>query len=102
MKVIATTLGLLVASSVFAQAPAGGPPPNGQTPEQAFAQRDTNKDNFLVKAELEGTRMVDRFDAADTDKDGKLSLTEYVAARAAGGQGMGMGAGMGATPPAAP
>ncbi len=56
MKITATALGLLMATSIWAQAPAnsqkpgaaGNGPQGGQTAEQSFNNRDANKDNFLV------------------------------------------------------
>lgn len=75
----------LMAGSAFAQTPAQTPT-NGQAPSQmsaeaAFKQRDANKDGFLSKTEITGSRVADRFDQLDTNKDGKLSLAEYQAGR---------------------
>lgn len=98
MKITATALGLLMATSIWAQAPAnsqkpgaaGNGPQGGQTAEQSFNNRDANKDNFLVKTEITGSRLADSFDKFDTNKDGKLNLAEYKTGRdSMQGQGMG-------------
>jgi len=86
MKTIVTTLGLLMAASAFAQTPApaaGGMAPSATTAEEWFAQHDANKDKFLTKDEVKGTRTDGNFEKFDTDKDGKLSFAEYKAGREA-------------------
>lgn len=99
MKITATALGLLLAAtSTWAQAPtnttkpgdAGNTRQGGQTAEESFKNRDANKDNFLTKTEITGSRVADSFDKLDTNKDGKLSMAEYKIGRdAARGQGQG-------------
>ncbi len=81
MKITVTTLGLLIAATSFAQAPAS--PPAATTAEEWFQQHDTNKDKFLVKTEVTGTRTEGNFEKFDTNKDGKLSFEEYKAGREA-------------------
>ena len=108
MKIILSTLSLLVAATAFAQAPAS--PPAATTAEEWFKQHDANNDKFLVKAEVTGTRTYGNFDKFDTNKDGKLDFAEYKAGREAtegaaaasssapaaeGGMGGGMGGGGG-------
>lgn len=106
MKMILSTLSLLVAATAFAQAPAT--PPAATTAEEWFKQHDANNDKFLVKTEVTGTRTDGNFDKFDTNKDGKLDFAEYKAGRdategaaaasssapaAEGGMGGGMGGG---------
>ena len=79
MKIILSTLSLLVAATAFAQAPAS--PPAATTAEEWFKQHDANNDKFLVKAEVTGTRTDGNFDKFDTNKDGKLDFAEYKAGR---------------------
>jgi Ca2+-binding EF-hand superfamily protein len=86
------------------QPPAGSPPPQGaarppekdkdgmgfKSPDQRRAQMqerfnkaDTNKDGGLSKAELQAAgmqRVLDNFDAIDANKDGKVTLEEMRAA----------------------
>ncbi len=86
MKTAYTLLGLMITCAVVAQAPVNqGPGPNPARPaaEEAFKNRDTNKDSFLSKTEISGTRIADAFDKLDTNKDGKLSLAEYKTGREA-------------------
>lgn len=104
MKFAFTTLTatLILSATAGAQTPAGGqrqgaanqPGQQSQTAEESFKKRDANKDNFLSKTEITGSRVADNFDKLDTNKDGKLSLAEYKAGRDAmqgqqGPQGMG-------------
>lgn len=90
MKTLIATVSLALAASAIAQTPAtSGPKPNagmaagqgGQTAEQSFTKRDANKDHFLTKAEISGSRVESSFDKFDTNKDGKLSLAEYTKGR---------------------
>jgi Ca2+-binding EF-hand superfamily protein len=100
MKVTLTALSLLLAATTWAQAPApksgaaGTQQQGGQTAEESFKNRDANKDNFLSKTEITGSRVADSFDKLDTNKDGKLSLAEYKIGRDAvqGQQGQGRAA----------
>lgn len=103
MKLILSTLSLLVAATALAQAPAS--PPAATTAEEWFKQHDANSDKFLVKTEVTGTRTDGNFEKFDTNKDGKLDFAEYKAGRdategaaaasssapAEGGMGGGMG-----------
>jgi hypothetical protein len=71
MKTIYTLLGLMIASSAMAQAPANqrpGPNQGGQTAEASFKNRDANKDNFLSQTEISGSRVADAFDKLDTTR----------------------------------
>jgi hypothetical protein len=93
MKVVSklVPLVLLIPCVVAAQAPppgGGGPPPGGPpTAESILARLDKDKDGFVSKAEVEGSRLANRFDETDKNKDGKLSLDELKAMpmRAPGG-----------------
>ena len=62
------------------------PPEQGKSPprysttdvERAFNFMDANKDRQLSRQEAAGFRQVAKyFDAADTNKDGMLSLSEF-------------------------
>ena len=118
MRITATALGMLIAATSFAQAPASAP--STTTAEEWFQQHDANKDKFLTKTEVAKTRTEENFDKYDSNKDGKLDYAEYKAGRDAvegtgasssaaapaeggmgGGEG-GMGGGMGGgeAPPA--
>lgn len=78
MKTAYTLLGLMIASVAFAQTTNQSPTSQGRvTADQAFKNRDTNKDNLLSKAEVSGTRLADAFDRLDTNKDGMLGLEEF-------------------------
>jgi hypothetical protein len=69
--------------AAFAQQPSQPPgqAPASSTPEIAFMRADTNGDGKLSKAEAAGLRSVaSKFDALDKDKDGMLSMSEYMAA----------------------
>ncbi len=74
-------LGLMIATSLWTQTSASQKgnqvgPQDGQSAEESFKKRDTNKDNFLSRTEISGSRVADSFDKIDTNKDGKLSLNE--------------------------
>jgi EF hand len=82
-------LGLVAALplAVLAQQPAqpGGQPPSQapatSTPEIAFMRADSNGDGKLSKPETARLPAVaQKFDALDKDKDGVLSMAEYMAA----------------------
>jgi Ca2+-binding EF-hand superfamily protein len=46
--------------------------------DAAFARYDKNKDGFVTKAEIPpGHDLLDHFDMADKDRDGKLSKREF-------------------------
>lgn len=46
--------------------------------DTAFARYDKNKDGFVTKAEIPpGHGLLDHFDMADKDRDGKLSKREF-------------------------
>ena len=79
MRITMTALGLLIAATSFAQAPAS--PPAATTAEEWFQQHDANKDKFLVKTEVTGTKTDGNFEKFDTNKDGKLDFAEYKAGR---------------------
>jgi hypothetical protein len=58
-----------------------GQAPASSTPEIAFMRADANGDGKLSKTEAAGIRAVAaKFDALDKDKDGALSMSEYMAA----------------------
>src|SRR6266852_3434652 len=49
-----------------------------------FQALDDNEDGFISRDEAKGTSLENRFDALDTDHDGRLSPSEVNAGRAAG------------------
>jgi len=49
-----------------------------------FQTLDENEDGFISRDEAKGTSLENRFDALDTDHDGRLSPSEVNAGRAAG------------------
>jgi hypothetical protein len=58
-----------------------GQSPSSSTPEIAFMRADANGDGKLSKAEAARLPAVaSKFDALDKDKDGMLSMSEYMAA----------------------
>lgn len=91
MKTVYTLLGLTLASVAVAQtthqnstSSTANSNMGRPTAEQAFKNRDANKDNLLSKAEVSGTRLAAAFDRLDTNKDGMLGLEEVQK----GGDGM--------------
>jgi hypothetical protein len=55
--------------------------PKAESAEQAFKRADTNGDGKLSKAEAARLPAIaDRFDALDTDKDGNLTMAEFMVA----------------------
>ncbi len=73
--------GLPFASIASAQWPEDGPPPPIR-PGMMFETLDMNKDGFVTRAEAKAAAE-QRFDAADTDRNGTISDAEREAARAA-------------------
>ncbi|NJB83723.1 EF-hand domain-containing protein [Wenyingzhuangia aestuarii] len=49
------------------------------SPEKWFKNLDKNKDGKISKAELEGKKIEDKFDAIDKDENGSISLEEFLA-----------------------
>jgi hypothetical protein len=87
LRSTALTLVAALPLAVFAQAgqpaqPAQpGQQPAASTPEITFMRADTNGDGKLSKAEAARlTQVAQKFDALDKDKDGALSMSEYMAA----------------------
>ena len=72
MKTLASTLMLmLTAGTVFAQSGSDAP---------SFMQIDANADGRISKEEARAdARVAERFQEADTDRDGHLSLEEFSA-----------------------
>jgi EF hand len=84
---IATLAATLPLTALAQQAQPGQPAQPGQqqpaasTPEIAFMRADTNGDGKLSKAEAARLPAIAaKFDALDKDKDGMLSMGEYMAA----------------------
>ena len=46
------------------------------SPEKMFAKFDTNEDGEITKDELEGKKLLARFDKIDKDADGSITLEE--------------------------
>jgi hypothetical protein len=80
LRSTAVTLSVAFLSlAAAAQQPAQ--PGASSTPEIAFMRADTNGDGKLTKAEAARLPAVSqKFDALDKDKDGALSMSEYMAA----------------------
>lgn len=71
----------LTALAQTAQPAQPGQQAAASTPEIAFMRADTNGDGKLSKAEAARLPAVSaKFDALDKDKDGMLSMGEYMAA----------------------
>jgi Ca2+-binding EF-hand superfamily protein len=81
---IATALALGVASPALAQMKAPGTPPatTDAAGEAKFKTADKNNNGSLDGAELDSYRPV--LAQVDTDKDGKISRTEFLAGMKAG------------------
>ena len=80
-----TALALIAALPLAALAQAQPAQPNTQlatsTPEIAFMRADSNGDGKLTQAEAARLPQVSpKFDALDKDKDGVLSMQEYMVA----------------------
>jgi EF hand len=78
-----TTLACALPIAVLAQQaqPAQPTAPGASATEIAFQRADSNADGKLSKAEAARLPSVgSKFDALDKDKDGSLSMTEYMAA----------------------
>lgn len=77
----AQTTGSAPAAAQAATAPDAAKPPPRYSPtdiERAFNFMDTNKDSKISREEAAGFRNVAKhFDAADSDKNGTLSLAEF-------------------------
>jgi hypothetical protein len=80
LPLAASALLALGLSAAHAQQPT---PPSGggmESADAAFKRADKNADGKLTKAEARAIPgLPDRFDAADTDKDGMISMTEFMA-----------------------
>jgi hypothetical protein len=71
----------LTALAQQAQPAQPGQQPAASTPEIAFMRADANGDGKLSKAEAARLPAVaSKFDALDKDKDGMLSMSEYMTA----------------------
>ncbi len=80
--ILAAGLALLAVPMATAQpGPAQGAGPGGRGPERMFQQLDTNSDGRVTREEALGW-VASRFQQADTDRDGALSLAEFQAVRA--------------------
>jgi EF hand len=78
---LAATLPLAAIAQTAQPGGTGGQAPAANTPEVAFMRADANGDGKLSKAEaarLPG--VASKFDALDKDKDGMLSMGEYMTA----------------------
>jgi hypothetical protein len=76
---LAAALPLAAVAQQPAQPP--GQAPVSSTPEIAFMRADANGDGKLSKTEASRLPAVaQKFDALDKDKDGVLSMSEYMAA----------------------
>lgn len=51
------------------------------SPEKIFKKLDKNKDGKITKEELEGKKILARFDKIDKDNNGIISLEEFVKSR---------------------
>lgn len=105
---LVTTLTLAQGGPGYGRMQGGMAQPQARIVER-FQLADTDKDGFVSRSEAEKALpgMALRFDALDTNQDGKLSSEELQAMRniaqgsmrpAQAGQGMGMGMGMGMGP----
>ena len=76
-----TALTAVLPLTALAQQAQPGQQPAASTPEIAFMRADTNGDGKLSKAEAARLPAVaPKFDALDKDKDGMLSMGEYMTA----------------------
>jgi hypothetical protein len=81
LATLTAALAIALPLTVLAQQAQPGQQPAAATPEVAFMRADANGDGKLSKAEavrLPGA--ASKFDALDKDKDGMLSMGEYMAA----------------------
>jgi EF hand len=81
LALVAAALPLAALAQTGQQPAQPGQPPAASTPELAFMRADANGDGKLSKPEAARLPQVaQKFDALDKDKDGALSMTEYMAA----------------------
>ncbi len=82
----AIALGFGLPAVSLAQTPAPNPAPTAitqATPESAFKRADANADNKLSKEEAARLPAIAaKFDELDKDKDGSLSMEEFMAGNA--------------------
>jgi hypothetical protein len=96
-KTILSISALMLASPSFAQPPGGGAPGGAGTlpdNETILANNDGNGDGEITRAEAEeaGVNLITAWDNFDTDSDGKVTVAELDAFRAANGGAGGPGA----------
>lgn len=99
MKKTSLVLGaalLLSAGAAFAQAPAAPDTARPNRGQRMFEQLDNNRDSRVTWEEAWGF-VTGRFNAADADRSGGVSLAEFAAMR-----GLGRGEGQGRRPESAP
>ena len=59
------------------------------SPDKMFAKFDSNEDGELTKEELEGKKILARFDKLDQDADGSITLEEFKSGMKKKGKGKG-------------
>ena len=79
-KMILPTAFIALFSTIFI-AKANAQSSANPTPEATYKSMDSNKDNFVTKAELKAHYKKNHHDALDTNKDGKISRAEVSAVR---------------------
>ncbi|ANW95974.1 hypothetical protein AXE80_06635 [Wenyingzhuangia fucanilytica] len=86
LKLAFAVVAMVASVSTFAQEEKKQKP----SPEKAFKRFDANEDGKITKDELEGKKILNRFDKLDKDSDGSISLEEFTAAMSKGkGKGKG-------------
>ncbi|NJB83748.1 EF-hand domain-containing protein [Wenyingzhuangia aestuarii] len=88
ITVIASAICLFATVGSFAQEAKPKP-----SPEKMFKNFDKNKDGKVTKEELEGKKILNRFDKIDASGDGVITLEELTNAMNKKGKGKGKGEG---------
>ncbi|MDB4512225.1 hypothetical protein N9060_02045 [Arenicella sp.] len=95
MKTSIFTLGMIMTTGAFAQAPEAEAPHTPTTAQEWFNGKDVNQDGFLVPEEVTETNTAASFEQFDANQDGMLSFEEYRIGRESRGEDDPTGSGMG-------
>lgn len=82
LKLTFATIAVMASATSFAQEAKQKP-----SPEKMFKNLDKDKDGKITKEELEGKKILNRFDKIDKDANGTISLEELTNAMNKQGKG---------------